>query len=135
MTDTKHQESRTRPHFDTNYWKRWVASVISNLGDGIGIIAYPWIASSVTLNPLPIAGIAVAQRLPWLVFSLPAGVTARYDRRKLMVMMDFTKAALIGVTAIILGLLNAILAGQTAVFVLWAQGMSGSAEEPDSHNE
>ena len=102
MAETKHQESRTKPRFDANYWKLWVASVISNLGDGIGIIAYPWIASSVTRNPLLIAGIGVAQRLPWLVFSLPAGViTDRYDRRKLMVMMDFTRAALIGVMAIV----------------------------------
>ena len=65
-----------------NYFKLFGASTISNLGDGIGIIAYPWLASAVTRNPLLIALVVVVQRLPWLIFSLPAGViTDRYDRR------------------------------------------------------
>jgi MFS family permease len=78
-----------------HYLKLWTASVISNLGDGIGTIAYPWLASAITRNPLLIATVAVAQRLPWLVFSLPAGViTDRVDRRRLMVSMDVVRAGL-----------------------------------------
>jgi MFS family permease len=78
-----------------NYWRLWTASVISNLGDGVAIIAYPWLASAVTRNGLLIGLIAVAQRLPWLVFTLPAGVlTDRLDRRKIMVSMDLIRAAL-----------------------------------------
>ena len=51
-------------------------------GDGMGLIAYPWLASAVTRNPLLIGLVSVANRLPWLVFSLPAGViTDRVDRR------------------------------------------------------
>ncbi|MGD2044337.1 MAG: MFS transporter, partial [Acidimicrobiia bacterium] len=72
-----------------NYWKLWTASVISNLGDGIALIAYPWLASSLTRNPLHIAAVAVVTRLPWLLFSLPAGViTDRVDRRRLAAWMD-----------------------------------------------
>ena len=68
-----------------NYRKLFAASTISNLGDGISLIAYPWLASAVTRNPLLIALIVAAQRIPWLVFTLPAGViTDRYDRRLLM---------------------------------------------------
>jgi len=68
-----------------NYWKLWTASVVSNLGDGVASIAYPWLASGVTRNPLLIAVIAIAQKIPWLVFTLPAGViTDRVDRRKIM---------------------------------------------------
>ena len=52
-------------------WGRGTAScsrrsAISNLGDGVGVIAYPWLASAITRNPLLIALVAVAQRLPWL---------------------------------------------------------------------
>ena len=48
-----------------------------------------------------IALIAVAQRLPWLLFSLPAGViTDRVDRRKLMVAMDVVRAAVITAVAV-----------------------------------
>jgi MFS family permease len=68
-----------------NYYRLFSASTISNLGDGIGVVAYPWLASAITRNPLLIALVAVVQRLPWLLFSLPAGViTDRYSRRSLM---------------------------------------------------
>jgi MFS family permease len=71
------------------YWKLWTASVISNLGDGVSIIAYPWLASALTRNPLHIAAVAVVTRLPWLLFALPAGViTDRVDRRRLVAWMD-----------------------------------------------
>lgn len=72
-----------------SYWKLWTASVISNLGDGVSTVAYPWLASSITRNPIHIAAVAVVTRLPWLLFSLPAGVvTDRVDRRKLAAWMD-----------------------------------------------
>lgn len=79
---------RNRP-LGVSYRKLFSASVISNLGDGIGLVAYPWLASAVTRNPLLVALVAVANRLPWLVFSLPAGViTDRVDRRRAIVVMD-----------------------------------------------
>jgi len=82
----------TKVVLGANYVKLWTASVISNLGDGVSLIAYPWLASAVTRDPVLIALIAVAQRLPWLVFTLPAGViTDRVDRRKLMVGMDVVR--------------------------------------------
>ena len=64
-----------------NYHKLFVSTTVSNIGDGMSLIAYPWLASAVTRNPLLIALVRVAQRLPWLVFTLPAGViTDRVDR-------------------------------------------------------
>jgi MFS family permease len=72
-----------------NYLRLWTASVVSNLGDGVAGVAYPWLASAVTRDPLQIALIGVANRLPWLLFSLPAGVlTDRLDRRKIVAAMD-----------------------------------------------
>lgn len=76
------QKTQTSP-LGANYWRLWIASVVSNLGDGISGVAYPWLASAVTRNPVHIALVGVATRLPWLVFSLPAGViTDRVDRRR-----------------------------------------------------
>jgi MFS family permease len=84
-----------------NYVALFTASTISNLGDGIGIIAYPWLASAVTRDPFLIALVAVVQRLPWLVFSLPAGViTDRTNRRTLMVGANAARAALTLVVAV-----------------------------------
>jgi MFS family permease len=93
-------EAPVKASLSRNYWKLWTGSAISNLGDGVSAIAYPWLASAVTRSPVLIALIAVAQRLPWLFFTLPAGViTDRVDRRKLMVTMDVLRGALTVVIA------------------------------------
>lgn len=88
------------------YRKVYAASAISNLGDGVAQIGYPWLASAVTRNPLLVAMVVVAQRLPWMLFTLPAGViTDRVDRRKAMIAMDVVRAALTtGVALAVLGL-------------------------------
>ncbi len=88
----------------SSYRKLFGASTISNLGDGVGTLAYPWLASAVTRNPLLIALVAVAQRLPWLLFSLPAGVvTDRYERRRLMVAANTARAVVtLAVAALVL---------------------------------
>ena len=88
----------------SNYWKLLIASVVSNFGDGISTIAYPWLASAVTRDPLQIALIGVATRIPWLVFTLPAGVIAdRVDRRKLIAWTDTFRFMLtLGVALIVL---------------------------------
>ncbi len=76
------------------YRRLFSAATISNLGDGVGAIAYPWLASGLTRSPLLIAAVGIGQTLPWLVFSLPAGVlTDRKDRRKLMTVANAGRAA------------------------------------------
>jgi hypothetical protein len=87
-----------------NYWRLWFASVISNFGDGVATVAYPWLASAVTRNPVHIALVTVATRLPWLLFSLPAGViTDRVDRKRLVVVMDGMRfVATFGVALVVL---------------------------------
>jgi MFS family permease len=77
------------------YHRLFGSAVVSNLGDGITMVAYPWLASAVTRSPILIALIAVMARLPWLLFSLPAGViTDRIDRKKLIISMDLLRGAL-----------------------------------------
>lgn len=88
-----------------SYYKLFAGTVVSNLGDGMAIVAYPWLASAITRNPILVALVAVAQRLPWLLFTLPAGViTDRVDRRKAMVSMDVLRGCLtLGVAFAVLG--------------------------------
>ncbi len=98
-------ETRTHRGLGPNYRRLFSAHVISNLGDGMAIIAYPWLASAITRNPLLIALVPVMQRLPWLLFTLPAGViTDRVDRRQLIYRMDLLRGV------ITLGVAGAILA-------------------------
>ena len=78
-----------------NYWRLWTAHATSNLGDGLATVAFPWLASAVTRDPFLIALITVMSRLPWLIFTLPAGViTDRFDRKKIIVSMDVAQGAL-----------------------------------------
>lgn len=93
-----------KSRLDANYWKLWIASVTSNFGDGLGIIAYPWLASTITRDGFKLGLVVLAGRLPWLLFSLPAGViTDRVNRKWLMVGMDTIRTGLtLGVAVIVL---------------------------------
>jgi MFS family permease len=98
-------DEATSRRLGPGFHKLFAASVVSNLGDGMSTIAYPWLASAVTRDPVLVALVMVAQRLPWLVFTLPAGViTDRVDRRRAMVAMDALRAALtLAVAVAVLG--------------------------------
>jgi MFS family permease len=85
----------TKSRLGAGYRKLFVSTVISNVGDGMSMIAYPWLASAITRNPILISLVVLVQRLPWLVFTLPAGViTDRVDRKRAMVTADFIRFGL-----------------------------------------
>ena len=124
-----------------NYRKLFAATVISNIGDGMGAVAYPWLASAVTRNPILIALVAAVQRLPWLLFSLPAGViTDRVDRRRAMVAMDTIRGVVtVAVAFVVLGAqgtlpgpdaLDAVVGTNTGLYglILCATLLLGMAE-------
>jgi MFS family permease len=80
---------------DARYWRLWSAVASSNLGDGLVSLALPWLASLLTRDPLAISGVALATRLPWLVFSLQAGALSdRFDRRRLMALANSVRAVI-----------------------------------------
>ncbi|WP_306367223.1 MFS transporter [Nocardiopsis sp. CC223A] len=56
------------------FWAFWAAASAANLSDGVAMIAVPWLASSLTSDPVSVAAVATAGRLPWLLLALPAGV-------------------------------------------------------------
>lgn len=80
------------------------SSAVSNLGDGVSALAFPWLATLITRDPFLIAMVAFATRLPWLLFAIPAGViTDRLDRRQLMLRADCVRFLLTaGVIGVIL---------------------------------
>ncbi len=89
------------------------ASGLTNLADGVATVAWAWIASLLTRDPLLIALVPVALRLPWFVLALPAGViTDRTDRRRLIIAMDILRTAAMAVVAI--AILSALPLADTA---------------------
>lgn len=102
------------------YWLFWSAALLSGLGDGVVLVAFPLLAATLTTDPRSISGVAVAAALPWLLFGLPAGVIAdHFNRRRLMAGVEFFRAAMIGVFALFVSFGRVPMAAvYAAVFLL-----------------
>ena len=78
-----------------NYWKLFSATTFSSLGTGVSGVAFPWIASVLTRDPFVIALISLSGQLPWLIFTLPAGVlTDRLNKKMILIGMDVIRGLL-----------------------------------------
>lgn len=109
-----------------NFSRLLSASVLTNLGDGLMTVAVVWLASTLTRDATLIALVGLCSRLPWLVFSLPAGViTDRYDRRTLVASMDAVRAVVIGAFAAVVALIQGGLPAPEAL-------ASGAAQPPEN---
>jgi predicted MFS family arabinose efflux permease len=105
---------------------RWLlaSSWASNLGDGLELAAAPLLVASLTRDPRLVALATLLQRLPWLVFGLPAGVLAdRLDRRLVVAVVDLTRAVMLGLLA-----LSVLTHTVTVALVLVAMFLLGIAE-------
>src|SRR5690606_28698733 len=75
----------------------------------------PLLAVTLTSSPALIAGVALAQRLPWLFVSLPAGALAdRLDRRLTMIRVDLLRVVVMG------GLAVAVAADVATIWIIYA---------------
>ena len=91
----------TTKKLPNSYHKLFTASALSNLGNGVSAVAYPWIASSITRSPLLLSIIGLMASMPWLVFSLPAGVFIdRFPRRSVIVFTDVLRGLVTLVVAL-----------------------------------
>ncbi len=69
---------------------------VSKLGDAIYLFALPWIAYEVTASPLVMSTLYATEILPILLFGALAGVFVdRWDRRRLMLWSDATRAVIV----------------------------------------
>jgi MFS family permease len=85
-----------------NYRKLWSAAAVSNLADGVFVVALPLIAVSLTTSPALVAGVTIAGRLPWLVFVLVAGALAdRLDRRATMRNVQLLRVLVVGLMVVL----------------------------------
>jgi MFS family permease len=97
-----------------DFWRFWAASTISNLGDGIRLVALPLLAVRLTDDPLVVSGIVALAFLPWvLVGPLSGAVVDRVDRRQLIVVVQIVRAA------IALTFSVAVATGSVAIWMLY----------------
>lgn len=82
------------------FWGLCGAALASSIGDGAVLVGFPLLTSTLTRDPRLLAGVAIAQRLPWLVLSLFTGVLAdRVDRRRLVGVVETLRM----ITVVLLG--------------------------------
>jgi predicted MFS family arabinose efflux permease len=86
-----------------NFRSLWTAGVFSNIADGIGLSAAPLLAATFTRDPALVAGLVVAQRLPWFIFTLISGALVdRLNRRRIMVVANVARALALGLLSLTL---------------------------------
>lgn len=92
----------------------WGSQATSNFADGLLVAAAPLLVASFTRDPVVVAGMTVAQFLPWLLSTLPAGaLTDRADRRAILVAGNLLRAAAF------CGLAVGLWAGTATVWLLY----------------
>lgn len=80
-----------------------LASGATNLADGVATVAWAWAATLLTRDPVLVALVPLALRLPWFLLALPAGVvTDRVDRRRLILAMDALRAVAFAAVALVM---------------------------------
>jgi MFS family permease len=106
------------------FWRLWWANAINSVGDGAFIAALPLLAVTITSDPREISAISTATYLPWLLFSLPAGVIVdRYDRAMLMWRCQAFQAVVVCVVTVL-----AAVGKANIPFLVAASFLLGSAQ-------
>ena len=100
------------------------SSAVSHLGDGIGKVALPLLATTLTHDPVLIAGLSATQFLPWLLFAAVAGALVdRIDRRRAMIAANSVRALAVGTLAVL------VAAGGMTIWMVYLTALViGSAE-------
>jgi MFS family permease len=90
-----------------DFRRLWIATAVTNLGDGMRFAALPLLTASLTRDPQLVAGVTVAAYIPWVLFGLPGGaIVDRVDRRVLVRNIQVLRGLLMGALAVTV-LLNA----------------------------
>jgi MFS family permease len=101
-----------------DYRRIWFGSASSNLADGITFVAIPLLAVTLTDDPLAVSGLAIAHSLPRVLSVLGIGVLIdRYDRRRLLLVANLSRAV---VFALLAALVMTDAAPLVALYVVYA---------------
>ncbi|MCW3818115.1 MFS transporter [Micromonospora sp. DR5-3] len=93
-----------------DFRRLWTATAVSNLGDGVTLVAGPLLVASLTPDPAAVAAAALAPQLPWLLFALVSGALVdRLDRRRLIIGVNLGRGLVLAALA------GAVLAGVATV--------------------
>jgi len=96
-----------------DFRRLWISQSISQIGDGMMLLALPWLTYDLTRSGEATAIVTGARLLPYPVLALVSGVIAdRFDRRQVLLATDVARAAVTGVIG------AAILVGRLQLWLL-----------------
>ncbi len=79
----------------------FASSLVTNVGDGIALAAGPLLIATQTSDAFLVSMAVLAQVLPPLLFGFVAGAVAdRLDRRRVVIVVNLVRAAMLGVLAL-----------------------------------
>lgn len=108
------QSSQRSKH---NFWRYWTGQTISNLGSSITLFALPLLVYKISGSALNLGISSAANMLPYLLFGLLLGAwTDRIDRKRMMIVMDIGRAAVIATIPLMAFL------GQRSVWWIYGAG-------------
>jgi MFS family permease len=81
------------------FGRYWLSKFLADFGDGVRLAALPLLAAQLTRSPAAVAAVTAVQSLPWLMGPGLGVIVDRTDRRRLMVTVDATRAAIIAALA------------------------------------
>jgi MFS family permease len=106
-----------------DFAKVWTASAVSNIGDGVTMIAGPLLVAQLTGDPGLVAGAAFVHQLPWLLLALVSGAYVdRLDRRRLVIVVNLGRSAALAALAAAVATDSVTIPLVYAVFFLLGTG-------------
>lgn len=90
-------ETQPRPlHRNASFLLLWAGQFISQIGDRLAALAFPWLVYKSTGSALGTGAVFAVYTLPYVLFGAFAGVAVdRLDKRRLMIAVDLLRAALV----------------------------------------
>jgi len=113
-----------KPGIGPELGKLYSATALSNLSDGMSLVAFPLLAAGYAASPTELGIIIAARTLPWLVLSLPAGaIIDHHNPKRVMVAANVLRSVLL------LAVMTMVAAGtmSTGALIVIA-GLIGSLE-------
>jgi MFS family permease len=88
-----------------NFQMLWTGQVLSDLGSGFGVLAYPLLILALTRSSVIAGAVGTVAALVAFVVRLPAGALAdRLDRRRTMIDYDGVRRVVLAALAVAVGL-------------------------------
>lgn len=115
--------SSERVPLGPGFHRAWAASGISNLGDGVTVVASSLLIASLTDEPAAVAGVVFVEALPWLLFSLISGAMVdRVERVRLIVVVNVLRGIVLAGMAVAVSMGHAHIALLYVAFFLSGTG-------------